>query len=120
MERNTLTEIKNLIPGDRFYMPKDRNKTVHTKIERGPLTTKYYTYTQWSKADTSLHPEKHKDNTIVHFLRHKATLATLCSTAGHEMTECGEAELHRINQPEVRAKIQAKQGTKQLFGVTPN
>lgn len=47
------------------------------------------------------------------------TLAALCGTAGLNMANCGELELARINRPEIKAKIQAKQVTKQIMGITP-
>ncbi len=70
MEANTRTEIKNLLIGDRFYLVKDRNRTLHTKVQGKPFVTKYYTYTHYSRADGAPHPDRHKDNTLVHFLRH--------------------------------------------------
>lgn len=40
------------------------------------------------------------------------TLAGFCYIAGHDMQALGDRELERINQPEVKAKIQAKQAAK--------
>ena len=45
------------------------------------------------------------------------TLAALCSAIGEDMDACGNRELGRINTPEMRAKIAAKQVSKRLFGV---
>jgi hypothetical protein len=46
------------------------------------------------------------------------TLAALCDTIGLDMDDAGEVELSRINTPEMRAKIAAKQVSKRLFGMT--
>lgn len=46
------------------------------------------------------------------------TLAVLCQTLGHSMTECAEIELARIDTPEMREKIAAKQVSKRLFGMS--
>lgn len=46
------------------------------------------------------------------------TLAALCAAIGENMDECGQREFDRINTPEMRAKIAAKQVSKRLFGMT--
>jgi hypothetical protein len=46
------------------------------------------------------------------------TLAALCDTICYSMQDEGERELARIDTPEMRAKIAAKQVTKKLFGMT--
>ena len=47
------------------------------------------------------------------------TLAALGNTINHSISHCGETELTRINQPEILAKIRAKQVTKAVMGITP-
>ncbi|MFZ5744443.1 MAG: hypothetical protein ACOY7T_08195 [Pseudomonadota bacterium] len=46
------------------------------------------------------------------------TLAALCEAIGHDMAACGEREFARIDTPEMREKIAAKQVSKRLFGMT--
>lgn len=46
------------------------------------------------------------------------TLAALCEAIGQDMAACGEREFARIDTPEMRAKIAAKQVSKRLFGMT--
>ncbi len=48
------------------------------------------------------------------------TLAALCSVVGINMTAAGNLEYDRINAPEMREKIKAKQVTKNLAGITPS
>lgn len=45
------------------------------------------------------------------------TLAALCAATGMDMAECGNIEMDRIDTPEMRAKIAAKQVSKRLFGM---
>ncbi len=48
------------------------------------------------------------------------TLAALCWATDLDMEAAAWVELNRIDTPEMRAKIAAKQVSKRLFGMTGN
>lgn len=70
MERLTQTEVKNLLPGDRFYKASDKSKTVLEIVPEKVKRTQYQTYTVFAKRDNQMHPDPMKSNTQVVFLRH--------------------------------------------------
>ncbi len=70
MERNTKTQVKNLVIGDRFYKASDGKRTVLQIVPGEVKVTKYTTYDVWCKADADLHKQAMKSNTQVVFLRH--------------------------------------------------
>ncbi len=76
MERNTLTTIYHLKPGDRFYRHGDKNKDVWQKVEHETKTTGFQTYTHWAKKDGQKHPAPMKAATPVVFLRSVTENAT--------------------------------------------
>ena len=73
MERNTNTIAKNLLPGDRFYKAKDRNKSVLQMVQHDVKKTHFQTYKYWCKADTDIFSKPINKDTPVIFLRHGAT-----------------------------------------------
>jgi hypothetical protein len=44
MERNTITTVANLKPGDRFFKVNDKNKKVLQIVEHAPKKTHFRTY----------------------------------------------------------------------------
>lgn len=71
MERNTQTEVKNLLPGDRFYKLNDKKKTVLEIVEEKVKKTHFQTYSVFAKKDGQRFADPMKSNTMVVFLRHK-------------------------------------------------
>ncbi|WP_442795334.1 hypothetical protein [Pelobium manganitolerans] len=69
MERNQITEIKNLAPGDRFYKLTDKTKKVYQKVQAKTKTTQYQTYSHFATARGEKFPQPFKSNTAVVFLR---------------------------------------------------
>lgn len=49
----------------------------------------------------------------------RVTLAALCQAWNLDIQECGETELARIEQPDIMAKIRAKQAAKPQFSPLP-
>lgn len=48
------------------------------------------------------------------------TLAALSAAENMDMVHCGEIELNRVSQPEVQARVRAKQEAKVAAGLTSN
>jgi len=48
MERNTVTTMRELENGDRFYKSSDKKKTVFEKVNHETKKTKYQTYQYWA------------------------------------------------------------------------
>lgn len=85
MERNTVTQLKCLQNGDRFYLQNDRKKEVRVKVERPPKRTYYRNYHYWSLCATiydrfqsgavkqvaEIHYKPHNGDVAVVFLRHE-------------------------------------------------
>lgn len=79
MERNTVTTMRELETGDRFYKCADKKKTVYEKVKHETTKTKYQTYQYWamegSVLQTSANIERFAKaitgSTEVVFLRHK-------------------------------------------------
>ena len=87
MERNEITEIKNLLLGDRFYKLKDKGKTVFEKVDAKAKTTQYQTYSHFAKVSGEKFPQSFKSETAVVFLRSAAGLFLLCLSSckdGHK------------------------------------
>ena len=78
MERNEITEIKNLALGDRFYKLKDKSKKVFEKVEAKTKTTQYQTYKDFAKVRGEKFPQPFKSETAVVFLRSAAGVFLLC------------------------------------------
>lgn len=69
MERNTLTTVKKLTIGDRFYKAGDKNKTLHTVVESTPLKTFFTTYKYFAIRDSDKLKVAFKPDTQVIFIR---------------------------------------------------
>lgn len=77
MERNTVTEVKHLLPGDRFYKQKDKSKKVYEKVEEKPKETQYQTYKHFAKVPGQKFAIPFKSDTMVVFLRSAAGVLIL-------------------------------------------
>ena len=71
MNRNEVTEVKNLILGDRFYKQNDAKKTVLEIAEGEAKVTIFQTYKVFAKTPGAKYAAPMKSNTPVVFLRHK-------------------------------------------------
>lgn len=69
MERNTLTTIKEVQIGDRFYKVGDPKKTLYTLTEAEPQKTFFQTYKHFAVKDGEKHKQAFKAFTQVVFLR---------------------------------------------------
>ena len=79
MERNTITTMRELQIGDRFYKASNKKKTVYERVEHETTKTKYQTYQYWAVegcfqlTTTSIErfAKAFTGSTEVVFLRHK-------------------------------------------------
>lgn len=79
MERNTITTMRELKIGDRFYKAADKKKTVYERVEHETTKTKYQTYQYWDLEGSLLlkatnlerYAKAITGSTEVVFLRHK-------------------------------------------------
>ena len=75
MERNTLTEVSQLIPGDRFYLFSDKKKHPWTKMAPKDVKKTFFrTYKHEGHKDGEKFPKFMNSNTKVVFLRHGETV----------------------------------------------
>lgn len=72
MQKNTVTDITSLVPGDRFYKAADAKKEVWEVVEHDGKKTKFQTYNYFAKRDQDRYPSAINRNTQLVFLRHKA------------------------------------------------
>ncbi|WP_295674620.1 hypothetical protein [uncultured Mucilaginibacter sp.] len=77
MTRNEVTEVKNLVMGDRFYKQNDAKKTVLEIAEGEAKVTKYQTYKVFAKIPGAKYADPMKSSTMVVFLRHSHQI--ICS-----------------------------------------